>query len=290
MSTADSTSPGPDRSAGPDLLVIGGTGFLGRELVATAMADGRSVAATYLTGTPDATVEWHRLDLADGGGTAATLIEKLRPRAVINAAYVQKGADLHTITAIAPGAIAAATSATSCRLVHLSSDVVFDGTTTRPYTEDDRPAPVYDYGRAKARAEQLVVAADATAVIVRTSLLWSQTGDGGPQMHLVRDRDVSFFTDEVRNPLRVDRLARACLELADRSEIHGLLHVAGADAIDRLAFARHLAPLAGRDPGELRGGAGDPDAARPRNCPLDSSRACRLLTAPLPGVAADRFG
>jgi len=219
-------------------------------------------------------------------GEAAGLIASLLPRAVINAAYVHGGPDLESVTARAPGEMATACASIGCRFVHVSSDVVFDGRTTRPYLETDPVSPVHDYGMAKASAERFVGAADPTAVVVRTSLLWG-IDPVGPQGRLVADPLVEFFTDEIRCPLRVDRLASALIELAFESTIAGLIHVAGADAIDRLTFARLLAPLVGVPASSLRGHPSGYRPDRPSDCRLDSGRAGALLTTPLPGALAD---
>jgi dTDP-4-dehydrorhamnose reductase len=271
----------------PDLLVVGGTGLLGRHVMALAEVHGLDAHATVHRSPPTTGHVSHRVDLRDGGTAVAELIGRLRPRAVVNAAAIMAGADLVSVTADAPGAIAAATAAIGARFVHLSTDAVFDGTNPGAYVEADPPAPVHAYGEAKARAESLVAEADPAAVIVRTSLLWADDAHGGPQVRLVQDPAVRFFVDEIRNPLRVDRLAQACLELCRRPEITGLLHVAGADAIDRLIFARALAPLAGRTADDLVGSPGDPTVARPRRCALDSSLARTLLETPLPGIHTD---
>lgn len=227
---------------------------------------------------------WHHIDLRDRGVAAAALIDELRPAAVVNAAYVSAGPDLDAVTARSPGALAAACARVGARFVHVSTDVVFDGTTERPYREADPVSPPHDYGRAKAAAEVAVRRADPGAVIVRTSLLYGDADDPGHQAAMVIDPSIRFFDDEYRSPLPVASLAAACLELGDRREITGPLHVAGADVVDRHEFARRLAPLVGVDPASVVGGPGPADGSRPRNCPLDTTRAVSLLTTPLPGV------
>ncbi len=266
-----------------DLLVIGGTGLLGAELVRATTAKGRVAVATYNQTEPRGDGVWLHCDL--GQTDVDALVRSVRPAAVVNAAYVPSGADLDTVTADAPGRLAAAAAEHEVRFVHISSDVVFPGTTLEPRVETDPVDPVTDYGRAKARAEVAVAAADPTAAIVRTSLLWGGLRPGA-QEQLVADPAVTFFTNEVRCPIRVDRLATAVLEIVDRPEITGVLHVAGADAVDRLTFARHLAPLLGIDPSTLRG-AVDATGTRPNEIVLDSSLARSLLTSPLPGVVAE---
>ncbi|MEO0493000.1 MAG: sugar nucleotide-binding protein [Actinomycetota bacterium] len=267
--------------AGGDLLILGGSGLLGTALVELADSRGLDWAATHHAADRLGN-RWSRVDLTD---TAAVdrLLDASRPAAVINAAYVQKGDTLWPLTAELPGRLAA-WAAGRARFVHVSSDVVFDGAPERPYREDDPVGPVHEYGRAKLAAEEAVAAADPAAVIVRTSLLWGGSGDGGPQVRLVRDPGVRFFTDEFRNPLDVASLAEACLELIDRPQITGPLHVAGPHRVDRLTFARALAPLAGVDPDSLRGGTGADQPGRPADVSLDSSLAASLLDTELRGL------
>jgi len=208
---------------------------------------------------------------------------------VINAAYVQGGPDLEAVTSRSPGEMAAACATIGCRFVQVSSDVVFDGTTTRPYRETDPVSPVHDYGRAKVAAETLVTEANPAAVIARTSLLWGRE-PVGPQGRLVADSSVEFFTDEIRCPIRADRLADALIEIASEKTASGLIHMAGADAIDRLTFARLLAPLVGVPAESLQGCISGNRPDRPRDCRLDSSRGRALLSTPLTGALSDLGG
>lgn len=283
------TPSAPEPPARPDLLIVGGTGLLGRALGRAAVG---TVHATHWSSPPAAeTAIWQQIDLRDGGAAVAALITTLRPAAVVNAAYVQSGPDLGAVTAAAPGAMAEACAAVEARFVHVSTDVVFDGTTDRPYREDDPTCPIHDYGRAKEAAERSVLAAAGDAVVVRTSLLYGDGEDPGPQAELTTNPEITFFTDEYRSPISVAALAAACLELAVRPAIRGVLHVAGADIVDRHEFAVRVAPLVGVDPATIRGGPGPADGpsgpTRPRNCPLDITRARALLTTPLPGIRSD---
>jgi dTDP-4-dehydrorhamnose reductase len=97
---------------------------------------------------------------------------------------------------------------------------------------------------------------------------------------------MKFFSDELRNPVQVGDLAAALLELAE-SDAAGVLHVAGADAVDRHEFARLVLAAAGGNPDALESGlaAEHPDP-RPLDCRLDSSRARARVEVPLRGVRA----
>jgi dTDP-4-dehydrorhamnose reductase len=261
------------------LLVTGGTGYLGGELLRRAPAVG-----TWHTREPTARGDWLRLDVRDSVAVRREL-GRLRPAAVIHTAYRQ---DDRAVTLDGAAAVAEAAAAVGARLVHVSSDVIFDGTKPCPYTEQDPPSPITDYGRAKAEAEHAVQAAHPDALVVRTSLLY---GGSEPSRHerLAHEAadgrgEMTFFEDELRSPVLVGELASALLELAAREE-RGILHVAGPDIVSRYQFACLLARAHGRR-GELirRGRLDASGVARPANSALDTSRARGLLRTRLHGV------
>jgi dTDP-4-dehydrorhamnose reductase len=190
---------------------------------------------------------------------------------VIHTAYRQVE-DAWSINAEGSAVIAAA--ARDVRLVHLSSDIVFDGTAGR-YREDDPVSPVHAYGRSKAEAERLVAELHPEAAIVRTSLIYGGP-EAGPQERLAREGR-RFFVDEIRSPVQVEDLARALLELAE-IDYAGPLHAGGADDISRYDFAM----LFGADPRRVERANTTPDRAP--NVSLDSSRAAALLKTRLRGV------
>ena len=82
-----------------------------------------------------------------------SFFRRVRPEIVIHTAYLQDGPGAHEITVDGAENVARAAAAVGARLVHLSTDVVFDGRKGAPYVEDDPLSPVTDYGRAKAEAE-----------------------------------------------------------------------------------------------------------------------------------------
>jgi dTDP-4-dehydrorhamnose reductase len=237
------------------LFVTGGTGYLGSELLRRREAHSE------------------RVDIRDERAVRETF-ERLRPTAVINTAYRR---DDRATTFDGAVAVARAAAAVGARLVQISTDVVFDGEKGEPYLEADEPTPLTDYGRAKADAERAVLEAHPGALVVRTSLLYGGERPG-PQERFAADAEATFFTDEVRCPIQVGDLADALLELTglDRS---GLLHVAGADRVDRAEFAALLAR------GPVRTATIEASGLRrPRDCSLACGRALGLLRTRLRGV------
>jgi dTDP-4-dehydrorhamnose reductase len=235
------------------LHITGASGYLGRELVRLR---------------PDASTE--RVEVRDAEAVLA-LFERMRPGVVIHTAYRQDEDDVNTAGS---ENVARAAASVGARLVHLSTDVVFDGRKGAPYVEEDPLSPVTAYGHAKAEAERLVGSAHPEALIIRTSLLY---GGREPSKHELAARDpaFTFYDDEIRSPVHVADLAAALLELA-ALDASGPLHVAGADAVSRADLAELLARRA------VRSGPAPP--GRPLDCSLDSSRAQALLRTRLRGV------
>jgi dTDP-4-dehydrorhamnose reductase len=192
--------------------------------------------------------------------------------AVVHTAYVQTGEEAWATNV--DGSAVVASAATGRRLIHLSSDLVFDGRRGR-YREDDPTSPVNEYGRSKAEAELRVARAHPAATIVRTSLLYGGR-EPGPQERLARE-GMQFFVDEIRSPVRVGDLAAAILELLDVDHA-GPLHVAGPDAVSRYDFAL----LLGADASRIERAWTTSD--RPADVSLDCARASALVRTPLRGV------
>lgn len=266
-----------------DLLVVGGSGFLGQEVIRQAQAaDHRIVATFYSRAVGIADVSWRSLDIRCRDDVTA-LAEESRPGAIINTAYRQAN---WTTTADGGMHVALAATAVGARLIHVSSDSVFSGAAVH-YDETRVPDPITPYGAAKAAAETAVKGITPTAVIARTSLI---IGNGGSQhekyVHSLASGAIDgvLYTDEMRCPVHVSDLASALLELAE-SAYAGIHHVAGADAISRYDLGVLVARRDGLDEAKLPAGrrAGT-NLARPLDVRLDCTGTQRRLATRLRGA------
>ena len=274
-----------DTGAQAGILVTGASGYLGRELLAQARAAGRDATGTHLT---NATADVS-LDVCDRAAVD-DLMARVRPAAVVHTAYLQGGDRMRRVNVDGAAHVAAAAARHGARLIHLSTDFVFDGELARPYREDDPPGPVNEYGASKLDGEHAVLETHGDALVVRTSLIYAGA-EPGPTERMVLDAlagraDVAFFEDELRSPVARGDLAAALLELAELPQ-RGVLHLAGPEPVSRLEFARLIAARHGADPARLRAGRSAGQAVRrPLDCVLDSSRAYRMLRTPVRGVRA----
>jgi dTDP-4-dehydrorhamnose reductase len=264
------------------LLVTGGSGHLGGEVVRRARAAGwEAVGTSYRKPGPAP------LDVRDAAAVDA-LVAGVAPDCLVHTAYLQDGPDAWATNVGGSANVAQAAAAQGARLIHLSTDLVFDGRAGRPYTENDAANPLLEYGRAKTAAEAAVAERHPRATIVRTSLIYGGEGLSGHERRILDVVDgraaLAFFTDELRCPVRVADLAGALLELADVAYA-GPLHLAGADAVSRYEMACLVATANGRGTAHLRTTTSAgliPE--RPRDCRLDCSRAAALLGRRLPGI------
>jgi dTDP-4-dehydrorhamnose reductase len=244
------------------ILVTGGAGYLGSEVCRLAAAAGHDVLATQHTRAPP-----HGrpvpLDVRDAEAVARAFLRH-GPQVVVHTAYRKDDAEG---IARAAAAVAEHARRAGARLVHVSTDAVFDGESA-PYRETDERRPVGDYGVAKGQAEELVERLHANAAIVRTSILYG--GPDCPQTALARRDGVTFYTDEIRCPTHVADLAAAILELAETGHT-GPIHLAGPSAVSRAELARLLAN------GPVRT-APSPRLGRARDLTLDCSLARTFLS------------
>jgi dTDP-4-dehydrorhamnose reductase len=158
----------------------------------------------------------------------------------------------------APGWLAqelAAAPGGPARLVHVSTDYVFDGTATSPYPVDAPVAPRSAYGRTKAAGERAVLAAGGDSTVVRTAWVWSRHGTNfvTTMIRLAAEHDtVSVVDDQVGAPTLSADLAAGLVALGERPEpAPPVLHLTGAGETSWHGFARAVFTAIGADPARV---------------------------------------
>jgi len=226
------------------LLVTGAAGMLGQAVVSAATRLGHDVAAL-----PRA-----ELDITDAERVRRAL-GAVQPAAIVNcAAWTDVDgaeADEAATTRVngdGTANVAAAAAALGVRLVHVSTDYVFDGTKTTPWLESDPVAPLGAYGRSKLAGEEAIVAAGGEHAIVRTAWLFGAGGTNfvDTMLRLAEERDeVAVVTDQVGSPTWSGHLAEALVELAERAGDVGIFHAAGSGACSWYELAVEVFDRAG---------------------------------------------
>ncbi|MFX0547437.1 dTDP-4-dehydrorhamnose reductase [Roseovarius sp. S1116L3] len=228
------------------LLVFGATGQVASEL------RGQAPSGIFL--------DRAKADLADPAACAEA-IRQHAPSAVINAAAytaVDRAEEEEALATVingeAPGAMARACAALGIPLVHLSTDYVFDGSGTRPWTPDDPAAPLGAYGRSKLAGEEAVRAAKGAHVILRTSWVFSAHGANfvKTMLRLSESRDaLTIVSDQIGGPTPAEAIAAACLRIAADLQSDpaktGTYHFSGRPPTSWADFARAIFVRAGRD-------------------------------------------
>jgi dTDP-4-dehydrorhamnose reductase len=220
-------------------LILGGTGMLGRAVLAAARA----------RGWPALALSRRQADVADEARLDHWMAA-FSPEVVVNCAAYTRVDDCETqqehamaVNGEAVGRVAHAAERRGARLLQVSTDYVFDGAAERPYAEGDATAPRSAYGRSKLAGERLALAA-RRSLVVRTSWLF---GAGGPNFvtAILRQidrgtRQLRVVADQVGAPTYTPFLARALLDLAPLAAT-GIVHYRNREPVSWYSFAAAIA-------------------------------------------------
>ncbi|MFI5496981.1 dTDP-4-dehydrorhamnose reductase [Actinoplanes sp. NPDC051859] len=263
-------------------LITGAGGMLGRDLGTVLAAAGERdvLAATRAD-----------LDITDPAAvrdavTGADIVVNTAAWTDVDGAEAAE----QQATEINGHAVANLAAVAGSRLIHLSTDYVFDGRATVPYPEDTVPAPINAYGRGKALGEQAVLAAGG--YVVRTAWLY---GEHGPNfvrtmLRLAAVRDtIAVVTDQQGPPTSSYALAGQLLALATAATAGraapGAYHGTAAGSTTWHGLARAVFVLAGHDPDRVRPTTSDQfprPASRPAYSVLGQDRWAGTGVTPLP--------
>ena len=194
------------------VFVAGNSGQVARSL--------KEAAAN--AGIPLITAGRPEFDLTDPV-SMRVMIDTCKPTAIINAAaYTAVDAaeddeeNANAINGAGPGALAAIAAEGCIPFIHLSTDYVFPGTKSNPYTETDPVGPTGAYGRSKLLGERAVIAANPEAIILRTAWVYSPYGKNflKTMLSLAGRETLSVVADQQGNPTYAPDIADALLSLA----------------------------------------------------------------------------
>ena len=224
------------------ILVTGADGMLGSELVAVLSPVHEVTAADV-----------GDFDITDPDAVAAA-VRSAAPGLVVNcAAYTDvDGAEANRELAFAvngrgAGNLAEAAARAGARVLHLSTDYVFDGTKSSAYTEDDEPNPLSVYGESKLEGERRVLDAAPEALIVRTAWLYGHRGRNFVETILKaasERRGLRVVDDQRGTPTNAADLALIIKELI-AIEAEGVVNATNTGSCSWCEFAREILRLAG---------------------------------------------
>lgn len=236
------------------ILITGPNGQIGSELVRALAAIGDVVA-----------VDRAAMDLSDPASIRQT-VRAIHPDLVVNAAgYTNVDRAQHepelaqAVNGEAPGILAGEAAALGAAIVHYSTDYVFDGETTTPYTPNDEPNPINVYGTTKLAGEKAIMACECASLILRTSWVYSKGGSNFLSSILTQTtstNELRVVDDQFGCPTSSRTVADATMQIITAalrrdgpgwsfSGLDGIYHVACQGVTSRYEFARRVFGLAG---------------------------------------------
>ncbi len=274
------------------ILLTGTSGQLGGELQGALASLGRVVAPNHA-----------ELDLADPDALR-TAVRNINPSIIVNAAAytaVDKAeaepARAAQINTTAPEILASEAKRCGALLIHYSTDYVFDGTRTTPYTEADGTNPLSVYGSTKLAGEHEIAGSGCRHLMLRTSWVYSAGRNNFvlTMLKLAQERsELAIVTDQVGSPTWARALARATAtilqQVAAGNTSTGLYHLTASGSASRHELVRRLIEISragGRSAGwanlrEAKTADFPLPAARPPYSVLDNTKIHRDFGIKMP--------
>jgi dTDP-4-dehydrorhamnose reductase len=276
----------------PKKLLVIGLGFLGSSIYYEAVKLGFDVIGTNHLKTTESMF----LEIADES-QIRDVINKIKPEYVINCAartdidYLETNHQIATqVNVIGPRNIAKICNENDIRLVHVSTDSVFDGTKGN-YSEKDIPSPINVYARSKYEGEFEVIKNSKNYAIVRTNFYGvNKRGDyffNWILNSLKTNSQITGYTDVIFSPLDVQTLSKMILEILTVN-YNGTIHLSSGKPISKFDFIVQVAKKLDKYTDNIKQGKqfGDPKSApRPKNTSLSNELAKKLIKTQIPDLS-----
>ena len=235
------------------VLVLGGTGFLGSYFVRSLGA--RAVVHTTKTPSLESEINFQPAIFDNNNiDEIRFFIEKQNCGTIVNCTALANIEECESNPELAywincdlPGIIAKISKSLGSKLVHISTDAVFDGTTSFR-TEQDNPSPLSVYGKSKWNGEQLVLGNNPETIVARVNFFGQSNNK--PSLfnfffdNLTSRRSISGFTDVHFTPLYAENLVSVIMTLLELNA-SGLFHVTGDERISKFDFGLLVAEIFG---------------------------------------------
>lgn len=261
------------------ILLTGAKGQVGRSLRQHKPDNWEMIAADSNT-----------LNITDADAIA-NMIRSFEPDVIINAAgftdlnTAENQADLVFATnAIGVRNLAEAAAQANIRFIHISSDYVFDGKQSTPYSERDVPNPLSVYAKSKLAGELLALSTNPDSIIIRSSWVFSEYGcDFVQSLIHAKQNEIAIRSDQVGCPTYAGDLAKLMIMLAqDPALTPGIYHYCGDVAVNRFEFAQTVCRILEETSGiqikvkPLEGKPEEENTPRPAYSVLDCSKLRKL--------------
>ncbi|ADE55447.1 SDR family oxidoreductase [Coraliomargarita akajimensis] len=237
------------------ILVTGATGLLGNAYLDAATRRSHELIAlshSQVVQHP-AVVRNEQIDGTDLDSLTALCLE-IWPDVIVNCAAISNPASVDAnpqlaekINVALPRHLAQISTHLGARLLHISTDMVFDGHSAEAYRSTDMPCPTSLYGQTKLMAEREVLEHNSEdPVVLRIPILMGNSPSGARSLHeklfaaIRKGERPKLFCDEIRQPCSAGNVADVLVELSERRDLHGIFHWAGNEALSRFEIGQRI--------------------------------------------------
>ena len=265
-------------------ILIVGMGFLGNYVLREFKNKGFNVIGTRLSINDNVM----KLDITDVE-SVEKCVNQTNPDLIINCAaninleFLEKNPQIgKSINAIGPRNLAKIASKNKIRLIHISTDSIFDGNNSM-YTEEDIPNPINEYGKTKLLGEKYIQDSMKDYVILRTNFFGINDKGTGLLNWIIeklsQKEEITGFDDVIFNPLEISNLSKMIVEIS-KSNFIGVLHLSSNNLISKYEFIMKVADIFNFDKKLIKKGTlKDMNfiALRPKNTTLYNKKAEKII-------------
>ena len=272
------------------LLIIGGSGFVGTNLIKYLPADWIKFCTFNSNPIISPNLQSFKINLLDDPKEIVSLIQNIKPDYIIHTVafpsvdYCEEKPTIADKLHVDTTKIIANTAVEiNSKLLFLSTDAVFEGQINKKYLETDIPNPVNHYGLTKLKKEKIVLESSDNNVVLRTAVIYGKNSKSRFTnwilSYLKENKQVDPFIDQYNSPTLVDDLSLVIIQILN-NDISGLYHATGPTCVNRYDFALMLAKEFELNPNLIKPVTSSEKkqlAPRPISTCLDSSKLEQIL-------------